>query len=278
MKTILFSIPAHENQAVLDDAIANARKWNGEHHQFIIMANATWSDFDPAQLKTPGVWLNPHRITSKHGNAHIVHHIMNFQVAVANKLEFDYFAVMHTNELFVRQGLTDRITQSDYALWFGPDSQPHEMAWPALRNAYQDRLFKDLFDGSDLHNYLGNLIEGSWWSRELFQEIVDWSMANYSYDQLWFDWAAEECYFPTLAYHLSGRSPFLTPYCAFNHNSHDIMHTEFIDAVRSNSALTFWQPHNFVYQWAPVSTDGIFSVKRIARRMDDPVRSYIRSL
>ena len=37
MKTVLFSIPAHENQAVLDDAIANARKWNGDHHQFIIM-------------------------------------------------------------------------------------------------------------------------------------------------------------------------------------------------------------------------------------------------
>jgi hypothetical protein len=278
MKTILFSIPAHENHDVINDLIVNVKRWNGDHHLFMFLANGDWQDFDPARIKQQGVFVNPLRISMRHGNAQIVHHIMNFQVAVDMGLSFDYFAVMHTNELFVRPGMSNHIAGADYALWFGPDTQPHEMKWPALGNAYAQRMFKDLFDGSDLSNYLGNLIEGSWWKRELFAEMVSWTLSNYRLEDLWFDWAAEECYLPTLAYHLSGRAPFLHPYCAFSHSSHDIQSTEFIDTIRAQQPLTFWQPHNFVYDWAPVNTNGIFSVKRIARRMDDPMRSYIRQL
>lgn len=278
MPTVLFSIPAHENHEVLADTIANARKMNGDNHLFMVLPNGNWEDFDPQRINIPNVYYNPHRLRSVHGNAHIVHHILNFSVAVQMGLEFDYFAIMHTNELFVRSGMIDRITKADYALWFGPEQQPHEMTWPALGQGYAQQMFGDLFDPSDLSNYLGNVIEGSWWTKDLFAEIVEWTDGHYSLEELWLPWAAEECYFPTLSYHLSGKAPFLHPYCAINHSSHNIEEQVFVDTILANQPLTFWQPHNFVYNWAPYPTEGIFSVKRIDRCTDDPLRSYIRIL
>jgi hypothetical protein len=278
MPTILFSMPAHENHAVLADAIRNAKKMNGDNHLFMVLANGNWEDFDLRQINIENVYVNNHRLRSVHGNAHIVHHILNFQQAVDMGLEFDYFAVMHTNELFVRSGMVNRIQQADYAMWFGPDKQPHEMKWPALGHGYQLQMFKNLFDPRDLSNYLGNVIEGSWWKKELFAEIVRWTDANYQLEELWLPWAAEECYFPTLSYHLSGKQPFLHPYCAMNHSSHNIEEQSYIDTILANQPLTFWQPHNFVYNYAPYPTEGIFSVKRIDRLMDNPIRTYINGL
>jgi hypothetical protein len=275
MTSILFSIPAHERPEIVAGTIANARKMNGLGHHFVVHASASWTDFDPNDIDMPGVHYNPIRWSTGHAHSQIPTHITNFLYGLELGLDFQYFAVLHTSEMFVRGGMPQHISGTDHSLWFTPDTQPREMNWPPLAHAFGIGMFKDLFDPRDPHNYLGNLIEGSWWSRELFQEIVNWTTAHYSIDKMLFPWAAEECYFPTLSWHLTNGKNFKHPYCAFHPDVHFLEDTQMVDDIRAGLPVNIWQPHNFVYNWAPSSSDSLFSAKRISREPDDPVRVYI---
>jgi hypothetical protein len=94
-------------------------------------------------------------------------------------------------------------------------------------------------------------------------------------EDLQLPWAAEEVFFPTLSWHLSGGKNFTHPYCAFHHEDHFIKDRILIDGIRNGKDVTFWQPQNFVYDWKPVPSEGLFSVKRISRDLDDPIRIYL---
>jgi hypothetical protein len=147
-----------------------------------------------------------------------------------------------------------------------------------MDNAKAIGLFKDLFPVNQSDHYLGNLIEGSWWSRELFQEMYDWTTRHYELSELQLPWAAEECFFPTLAWHILGGGVHKHPYCAFHHADHYLPDTSLVDDIRAGNDVTFWQPHNFVYDYAPYPSKGLFSVKRVARDQTDPIRYYISYL
>lgn len=278
MTQILFSIPAHERADTVLDTIQNSRRMNGEGHSYMIHASANWGDFDPDALAAPDIYFNPYRFATQHAHCQIPTHITNFMYAEELGIDFTHMAVLHTSELFVRPGMPEHIRSTDHSLWFTPDNQPAEMTWPPFHNAYMMAMFGDLFNPRMMENYLGNLIEGSWWSRKLFGEITEWTNSHYNVMGMNWDWAAEECYFPTLSWHLSGGKNFLHPYCAFYHADHYLQRTDFVDDIRAGNPVTFWQPHNFVYNYEPFPSQGLFSVKRINRELDDPMRVYINQL
>jgi hypothetical protein len=97
-------------------------------------------------------------------------------------------------------------------------------------------------------------------------------------DQLVLPWALEECLFPTLSWFLTNGKNHTNPYCAFKHDQHFLSDPQFVDDIRAGRPVTFWQPHNFVYDYAPFPSQGLYSVKRINRDLADPMRSYIRQL
>jgi hypothetical protein len=127
-------------------------------------------------------------------------------------------------------------------------------------------------------HYLGNLQEGSWWSRSLFAEIAHITAVKHSLGDFVSSVALEEAYFPTLCWLLTGGKNYIHPYCAFKHDQHYLTDRQFVDDIRAGTPVTFWQPHNFVYDYAPFPSQGLFSVKRIARALDDVMRTYIRNL
>jgi hypothetical protein len=126
--------------------------------------------------------------------------------------------------------------------------------------------------------YLGNLVEGSWYHRDLFAEMARFILRFHTLDQLLLPYALEECLFPTLSWLLTNGKNHTHPYCAFKHDEQFLSDIQFVDDIRAGNAVTFWQPHNFVYDYAAFPSTGIYSVKRIARNMDDKIRSHIRQL
>lgn len=275
MTEVLFSVPVHESNDTIMGTIANARRFNGLQHRFMLHVDANWDGFDHSITTIHGVHVNPQRWPTQHAHSQIATHMSNFKAAVDMGLDFAYVAILHTSEMFVRRGMHDHIYGTDHAIWFTPDTQPHAMSWPPMDNAMAMKLFQDLFPAGDRDRYLGNIIEGSWWRRELFQEMYDWTVAHYELSQLQFSWAAEECFFPTLAWHLSGGGVHKHPYCAFHHADHYLPNMDLVHAIRAQQPVTYWQPHNFVYDYQPTSSAGLFSVKRINRDMTDPIRAAI---
>lgn len=275
MTTVLFSMPCHESHEAVNINISNLRRFNGLQHPVMIHADAKWNEFDAERVDFSDIYVNPRRYMTQHAHSQITTHISNYLAAVEQGIEFDYIAIFHSSEMFVKRGMHDHIARHDYSLWFTPDNQPKDFGWPPLRNAIEMNLFKDLFPANAVDNYLGNLLEGSWWSRDMFKEIVDWTLFHYDLDDLQLSWAAEECFFPTLSWHLSGGKKFTHPYCAFHHKDHYIQDRTLIDNIRAGKDITVWQAQNFVYDWKPISSEGFYSVKRINRDLEDPIRHYI---
>lgn len=280
MTAVLFSVPVHESNDTILATIANSRRFNGLQHSYMLHVDANWQGFDPSITSLHNVYVNPQRWPTQHAHSQIATHMTNFIAAIDLGLDFQYIAILHTSEMFVRRGMHDHIVGTDHALWFTPDTQPHGMqAWPPMDFAQQLSLFKDLFPANDRQGYLGNILEGSWWSRELFAEMLSWTLRHYDLGQLQLPWAAEECFFPTLAWHLSGQGGnHRHPYCAFHHADHFLPDTALVDGIRAGQDVTFWQPHNFVYDYRPFPSQGLFSVKRLPRDLADPVRQYIACL
>lgn len=277
--TILFSMPVHESNPAVWDTISNARRYN-PGALFSIHVSAGFSDFDDSIGKEPDIVINPIRFNTIHARtSHVPIHLTNFKHALDRGMSFDRVCVLHTSEMFVKPGLYEHIRNYVYSLWFTEVDQPRTSVWPPFWVSYRHRIFGNLFDGNDMRNYLGNLLEGHWWSRDLFQAMYDWSDKAYGISNMLWPYAAEECYFPTLSRHLAKNQTFTHPYCCFHHTSHYIDNFKDVDDIRANKTdIVFWQPNNFVYNKKPFPGRHLYSIKRISRDMDDPVRRYINSL
>lgn len=270
MATVLFSLPVHESNDTIRDTIANVRRFNGPDHPIMIHVNRAWDGFDHSIADLANVYVNPNRWHTNHAHSQVPTHVTNFQHAQQLGLQFTHMAILHTSELFVRSGMPEHITPWDHSLWFTPDTQPVDPSWPPLQR------LRSYMPG--LPHYLGNLQEGSWWSRALFAEIARVSTVDNSISDFVCGVALEEAYFPTLSWLLTGGRNFAHPYCAFKHDEHFLQDTQFVDHIRAGQPVTFWQPHNFVYHYAPFPSKGLFSVKRLSRDAADPMRRYINGL
>lgn len=276
---ILFSLPVHESNETISDTISNARRYN-PGSKFVIHASASFTDFDESIGLEPDVLINPIRFPTVHSRtSHVPLHLTSFIHAVREGVDFDRVCVLHTSEMFVKPGLYEHIRRYEYSQWFDEETQPRERIWPPFWLSYTNRVFGDLFDAADPKNYLGNLLEGNWWSRDLFQKIYDWTEREYGVMNMLWPYAAEECFFPTLAHHLGRGCAVYHPYCCFHHKTHYVDNFQDVDDIRANKPdIVFWQPNNFIYKGWSYPGRHLYSIKRINRDLVDPIRSYINSL
>ena len=278
MTKILFSLPVHENNANVRDTIANAKKYN-PGCTIVLHVSAAFSDFDRSVKDIPSVLMNRVRFHTKHSQAsHVPIHFTNYQFALENSVDFDYVVILHTSEMYVKFGAVDYIKNYEYSLWFDQEHQPRSSSWPPFYLSKQNRVFRELFDSNDSRNYLGNLIEGNFWHRDLFELMVQWTKQHYSILDMAWNYPSEECYLPTLAHHLSKTKDFGHPVNAFHHREHYLKDPVDITDIRENKDIVFWQPNNWVYRKIPFPSNNIFSIKRVNRDINDPIRQYINSL
>lgn len=275
--TVLFSLPVHEHNDVVRNTIANAKHYNPDS-VFVLHVSAAFSDFDFTIGDQDNVLINPVRFHTVHAHSQVSTHITNYIHAYNSGIDFSHLAVLHTSEMFVKTGMNDYINNLDYSLWFTDATQPRVGVWPPWVNSFSQQIFKNLFDPHDPSYYLGNLIEGSFYRRDLFHKIAEWTVNNYDVMNMMWPYAAEEVYFPTLANFFGEGKRFGHPYCCFHHKTHYVDNTQDVDDIRANRMVTFWQPNNFVYNKIPFPSLNLYSIKRISRDTNDPIRHYINSL
>jgi len=276
--TLLFSLPIHENNENVRDTIANVQKYN-PGCWVVLHVSAAFSDFDRSIKEIPRVLMNRVRFHTKHSQtSHVPLHFTNYQFAVDHGVDFDYVVILHTSEMYIKFGAENYIKNYEYSLWFDQEHQPRSSSWPPMYLSKQNRVFRELFDANNSYNYLGNLIEGNFWHRNLFESMVQWSKQHYSILDMGWNYASEECYLPTLAHHLSKTKNFGRPINAFHHREHYINDPIDVEDIRANKDIVFWQTNNWVYNKVPASSLNTYSIKRINRDINDPIRRYINSL
>lgn len=295
----VYKLSPDKNQVpeVINNNLDNYFKFNDGCH-VIMHVNKTYEDFDTSKVDRPGVSILPKRFHFVHGDCQLAILLNMFKHAVDSGIDFEYVTINHSGEMYIKPGALDYMRQYEYGIWHSGDSEVKnnniEM-WPpfstvrlAKRRGFD--MFDDLFDTSDLSNFADSQLEGSFYKRELFQKIYDWFDERYEID-LTTDWAfyAEELFIPTLAYQLSNKATAGQPVCGFfigdtTCTYHGVLEdTKYIEEIRNNNPVIAWGKDNLPF-WglrlhtAPVDSTHLYTVKRVNRIIDDPVRVAITNL
>lgn len=271
---ILFSALAHENNDILRLTIASVQK-NVKNCTIVVHASYQWEDFDRTIGDIPGVTINAVRATSAHGGSHFGLHLSNYHHACLTNVPFTHFCILHTSEMFVKPGVEDLIAKHPYSLWYNRNTMPREIVWHPMKYALQSNVFDDIV--SDKSWYIGSLIEGMWVRRETVNKIFQWARSNPARLGPLPEWTFEEVAFPTLVNWFEEEALYGEPYNAFFDKTLEISD---VDKIINGEPVELWAANCWNTSGVPVLSNGAnkYSVKRLSRDINDPVRQHIIQL
>jgi len=280
----LISILAHEKPEIVIDQIENAHRYFPEasiilhlHRKFAweppkrfqIGRQKPTVDFTQYER----VMVNPVSHRTEWGNLHHAHN-SNFKYA-QTKLDFDYFLLHSSSDLFVRPGVAGFVSKYDMGVSL---LAPHA-DWGAPLMAEGDPVFQRIMKEAGAKELWWSQVEGTFYRRELFAEMVRIIENHHTFDASK-PYIHEEIYYPTIASALAGNRGF--PYLIREDRSHlPPFTTELIDRIRDESL-----PDHFMTRWKlgrEVTSQvwegkSLYALRPIPRVLDHPLRTYIRSL
>lgn len=269
---ILFSLPVHDNNDIVRLTIANAKQ-HVPDCTIVLHVSLMFHDFDWSIGDIQGVIINPMRLHTVHGNSQFGIHLWNHEFALDRCIPYGVFCVLHTSEMFVRPGLNDVVSRHPYALWYDRNTMPRQINWSPMHMAKSANLFSEALP--DHSWYLGSLLEGMWIHRHIMQVIFESCQTAPALLSPNIDWTLEEFALPTLTNWFGGEHPHGEPYNAFFDKS--FIEISDVDRVLRGDPVELWAKNCWNTSGIPVMSDGAtkYSVKRLPRDINDPVRQHI---
>lgn len=268
---ILFSLPVHTGNNIVRLTIANIQQ-HVKNCTVVLHVSADFTDFDLAILDIPNVIGNPIRFKTRHGDSQFGVHLSNYEHAVNVGVPFTTFCFFHTSEMFVKAGVEDVISKHSYSLWYDNSTMPKNMAWHPMLYAYNNSIFDGTVPTRDW--YLGSLIEGMWISKDIMTAIYDWGRNRPALLEVIPGWTFEEVAFPTLVNWFGKNGSHGEPYNAFFDKDLELAD---VDKVLNGEPVELWAANCWNSTGVTVVSDGAtkYSVKRLSRDLNDPVRQHI---
>lgn len=172
-------------------------------------------------------------------------------------------ALLASNEIFVKPNLYDHICKYDVGVNDG--IIPTISKTGTGKGAHKDKDLKNIIKALDTNDIYWSQIEGSYYKGKIFRRICDVIELHFDYKSIDKDalYAREEVYFPTVFWGL--------------YKDDDTV------KVDKKGMFTFvpWQRVGISVNineaiWHSTHDSNTYCIKRVARKLDDPVRSYIR--
>ncbi|GEM_PF-2107364 len=287
---IVFSVPAHEGVAVIQDQIANLRRFvpgsqvvlhlsEGFYYlqkRGVPVRSAPWMRLStiPGLRAMPGVFVNDARMRTEWGN--ILHtHLSNFRYADRH-LDFDYFVLLSSSCLLVRSGAAELMAEYDYGVIETTPKPEYE--WRAANEC--DPVFQAIQADCGASELCVGQSEGTYYRRDAFRHIADTIERHWSFTPGHIR-VHEEVYLPTVASTLGGRnggSPIIL-------KKHDVklppLDASLVDRLRREEVGDFYN-ESFAGGTMRMATihkgAHLFGMRPVPRKMDDPLRRHIRDL
>lgn len=265
--SLLFSIPVHERLDVVVDQIFNILHFNPS--SAIVLHLSQKFDYDNSPLSKqdfvsivsqfPGVLINPESLRTNLLDI-IQVHLSNFGYA-SSVIDFDYFCMSASNELFIRKGLSERICAYDAAVGRIDVNDHMGWYWEQAQPSLQDPSIKQMFANTGWTNIYGSQIEGTFYRKDLFLEMKTLIEAVYDYQVMPYAYARDEVYFSTIVNNKIDHGCQL--------------------AISSLYTWVPWHRGNLAVYIIDILQillfkKNIYSVKRISREISDNTRSFIR--
>lgn len=258
---ILFNLPVHENNDVIENVIQNIKKFV-KHPIILIHVNLYWDGFDYSIIdKYDDVYVNPTRIPLIKYHNSLPIFISNFKYA--DQFDYDYFCIFHSNELFIKYGIEKYIADNDISHQHFVNIK-HQNTVNTINNT-------DLLNKIPSHEIFNNHVEGNFYKREIMGKIVNSLEQDYS-SMINFVGSVEETLIPTLAYKFCDKNKIVPTYMLSFYCKQFYLKQEHItDLLNPNCIVESFYD-------IPVNTDTIYTVKPVNRDINDPVRIYINNL
>ena len=100
---LLFSIPIHEKQNIVNNTIENIFNFN-PNCKIILHINKNFTSFNKSYSNYHNLFFNYTNINYTPGEDLLAYHVSNFNYCVNNNIDFKYFIFCASNELYIKKG------------------------------------------------------------------------------------------------------------------------------------------------------------------------------
>lgn len=285
---ILVSIPVHEEPEVVCDQVRNIVRF--VPGSVIVLHLSKMFPLSRREMleKVAGqgsVLINTRRLRTGWVDGSLWRvHLANFAYA-DGQVRFDYIALHASNDLFVASGVEAYMSQFDAGVF--QTCFTEESPWFLEKRQFRDRTLRRMMGRMGINDLRISQVEGSFYRREVFRAIYDVMIKHRPWVQLdalympsmlrrlvmrrWphVYYPKEELYPATLSAGFAEEVGY--PYCYMDWTHHLCVTKEVVDAIRCRR-------YECLENVAMPDGRLLFAVKRVARSMRDPLRSYIREL
>ena len=269
---ILFSIPVHEKQDIINNHIENILNYN-PNSNIIIHINKSYKNFNPLLTSYKNVYINKNSFNYQYSKGLLWIHINNFLEAIRLNILFKYFVIISSNEMFIKYGLNKYINKFKNGLQivkYDPLIKWHNFQ----KNIEKTNEMKSLLKDINLNTFYGGQTEGQFYEKDIFQKISNIYIKHYESKEL-NSFETEEVIAQTIFQ--SFNINYGLPITLQNYSNNIIFSDFFIEQLRLDNIII---PNNFINETllesAHINQDckSIFSIKRVDRSFNN-IRNYL---
>jgi len=265
---IVFSIPIHEKFEVVLDQVINFFYYNnncaivfhisqGFNYESSLISK---DSFIQIISKIGNVFVNPESVRTGLGDI-IQVHLSNFKY-ISTKAEFDFFCMSASNDMFIKKGMYDYIKNYDcgYCLVNVLNIDWH---WRTGESAKKDDTLKRIMKELNTEVIYGSQIEGTYYKKELFANIVREIENYFDYKLISEKYPRDEIYFTTVAEALQGQK-----------DTSSLLKGNLVTYIPWRTITMNIKIRKIVE--LQTNDDAFYCVKRVPRNLNDSVRQYLR--
>jgi hypothetical protein len=166
---LLFSIPIHEKQDIINNQIENIFNYN-PNSSIIFHINNSFKNFDEKLTNYNNVYFNSNRFNYKYARGLFWIHVNNFLEALKLNIDFEYFIIYSSNEMFIKNGLIhyiEKVKNGAQIVKFDKNNDWHNFHKDIENKEMMINLLKDI----GLDTIYGGQTEGQFYQKEYFSKI-----------------------------------------------------------------------------------------------------------
>lgn len=168
---LLFSIPVHEKQDVVNNTVENIFNFN-PNSKIILHISKNFDYFDEKYSNYKNLYFNYSNFDYVLGEDLLVYHVSNFNYAINTNILFEYFILCASNELYIKKNSINYIKKYKNGIQIVPFNK--EADWHNFnKNIENTDLIYSLFKSINNNIICGGQTEGQFFQKHIFSKIKD---------------------------------------------------------------------------------------------------------
>jgi len=268
---LLFSLPVHEEQEIINNQIENILNYN-PNSKIIIHINKNFKNFINNQTNYENVYINSKKFNYKFAKGLLWIHINNFLEAIRLNIDFNYFIIISSNEMFIKYGLIhyiEKYKNGCQIIKFDINNDWHNFH----KNIENEDNIISLLKELNLDTIYGGQTEGQFFEKNIFQNIVNIYLKIFGNNEI-HNFETEEIVIQTIF--KSFNINYGLPITLQNYSNKITFDEKIINNIISNNIII---PNNnikgnLVSPHINSDCSSIYSIKRIERNFNN-IRNFI---